>query len=158
MNQQSFYKISESFAQILSKIKNQNQNVSRKELIKLAMDTNDLNENQASRLIDRNIYLLKKQGGVKAINLGNNRCYTFTENLLKSIYSPTDKSTYDLSFEQKTLKKEIVTTHYELQTYCEFLEKFPAEKHKITKFYKTASEKLDQLNGRLRAVNQLISL
>jgi hypothetical protein len=34
----------------------------------------------------------------------------------------------------------------------------PQEKNKITRLHKTASEKLYQLNGKLRAVNQLIAI
>ena len=55
------------------------------------------------------------------------------------------------------LKVQSMLTRYELQAYRELLEQLPQEKHKITKLHKTASEKLYQLNGKLRAVNQLIS-
>ncbi len=65
---------------------------------------------------------------------------------------------YHLTSEQRLLEEELLLTRYELQAYRELLEQLPQEKNKITRLHKTASEKLYQLNGKLRAVNQLIAI
>ncbi|MFQ1749173.1 hypothetical protein ACK4AA_21480, partial [Aeromonas veronii] len=47
---------------------------------------------------------------------------------------------------------------YELQAYREILEKLPQEKQKITCLHKNASEKIYRLNGKIRAVSQLVMM
>ena len=157
MPQKNLYGISANFCRVLAKVKS--TSISRKELILLAMTHNNLTEKQASGLIDRNIHFLKKQGLATANGFNKYRNYIFTNELLENVRSLSNEHTknYHLTSEQRLLEEELLLTRYELQAYRELLEQLPQEKHKITKLHKTASEKLYQLNGKLRAVNQLIS-
>jgi hypothetical protein len=156
MPQKNLYGISANFCRVLAKVKN--TIISRKELILLAM-TNNLTEKQASGLIDRNIHFLKKQGFATANGFNKYRNYVFTNELLENVRLSSNEynKIYNLTSEQRSLEEELLLTRYELQAYRELLEQLPQEKHKITKLHKTASEKLYQINGKLRAVNQLIS-
>lgn len=158
MPQKNLYGISANFCRVLAKVKS--TFISRKELILLAMTNNTLTEKQASGLIDRNIHFLKKQGLAKASGLNKCRNYIFTNELLENVRSLSNEHTknYHLTSEQRLLEEELLLTRYELQAYRELLEQLPQEKHKITRLHKTASEKLYQLNGKLRAVNQLIAI
>ncbi len=120
---------------------------------------NNLTQKQASGLIDRNIHFLKKQGFATPNGFNKYRNYVFTNEVLENVRSSSNEynKIYNLTSEQRSLEEELLLTRYELQAYRELLEQLPQEKHKITKLHKTASEKLYQLNGKLRAVNQLIS-
>jgi hypothetical protein len=63
-----------------------------------------------------------------------------------------------LSSEKQILEKELAQIRYELEAYQEFLEKIPKQKLKIIRLQQDTAEKLNQLHGKLRAVNQLLSL
>ena len=67
-------------------------------------------------------------------------------------------ATLVLSSEKKKIEKELAQIRYELEAYQEFLEKIPKQKLKIMRLQQETAEKLNQLNGKLRAVNQLLSL
>ena len=75
MQNKNVYKISNKFYQVLLKMTG--LKISRKELIRLAMEVNDLAVYQASGLVDRHVYSLKKQDAVKANGPKNNRHYIF---------------------------------------------------------------------------------
>lgn len=156
MHQGTLCKTSEKFRRVLAEIKC--NHIKRKELIKIAISVNQLSEQQACGLINRNIYLLKRQGLVTSCGGRNHRGYEFDECLLRDtrICLPTSCH-YDLLAEKKALEKEVLMTQYEMQAYNELLQKMPNEKHKINRLHKGATEKLYQLNGKLRAVNQIIS-
>lgn len=158
MPQKDLYGISANFCRVLAKVKN--TTISRKELILLAMTHNNLTQKQASGLIDRNIHFLKKQGLATANGFNKYRNYIFTNELLENVRLSSNEHTknYHLTSEQRLLEEELLLTRYELQAYRELLEQLPQEKNKITRLHKTASEKLYQLNGKLRAVNQLIAI
>ncbi|MFQ2043363.1 hypothetical protein ACK35C_20430, partial [Aeromonas veronii] len=63
-----------------------------------------------------------------------------------------------LASELRSLEEELLLTRYELQAYREILEKLPQEKQKITCLHKNASEKIYRLNGKIRAVSQLVMM
>ncbi|MEN4889768.1 hypothetical protein [Erwinia billingiae] len=156
MHQQKAYRISESFCHVLSKVKG--QITSRKELITIAMKINKLTEYQASGLVDRHIHSLKKQEAVRATGSKNNRGYIFTASFLMNFLNQSEGDNFSLLNEKKLLEEELLLTGYELQAYVEILEKLPQAKQKISKLHKDASDKLCQLNGKLRAVSQLIAM
>ena len=158
MPQKDLYGISANFCRVLAKVKN--TTISRKELILLAMIHNNLTQKQASGLIDRNIHFLKKQGFATSNGFNKYRNYVFTNELLENVRLSSNEynKIYNLTSEQRSLEEELLLTRYELQAYRELLEQLPQEKNKITRLHKTASEKLYQLNGKLRAVNQLIAI
>lgn len=156
MQNKNVYKISNMFGRILHKMTG--RTISRKELIQLAMEINDLAGHQASGLVDRHIYSLKKQDAVKAIGSHNNRSYIFSDDLLDKFQAPIKNDDYDLTSELKSLEEELLLTRYELQAYSEILEKLPQEKQKISWLHKNASEKIYQLNGKIRAVCQLVMM
>ncbi|MCF5881610.1 hypothetical protein K3H38_01310 [Aeromonas veronii] len=152
MQNKNVYKISNKFYQVLLKMTG--LKISRKELIRLAMEVNDLAVYQASGLVDRHVYSLKKQDAVKANGPKNNRHYIFSDDLLGSLQASIKGDNYDLASELRSLEEELLLTRYELQAYREILEKLPQEKQKITCLHKNASEKIYRLNGKIRAVSQ----
>lgn len=156
MQNKNIYKISNMFGQVLRKMTG--RKISRKELIQLAMEVNDLAGYQASGLVDRHIYSLKKQDVVKAIGPQNNRSYIFSDDLLDNLHATTKDEDYDLTSELRSLEEELLMTRYELQAYSDLLEKLPQEKQKISWLHKNASEKIYQLNGKIRAVCQLVMM
>lgn len=156
MQNKNTYKISNMFVQVLRNITV--HKIGRKELIRLAMEVNDLAEYQASSLVDRHICSLKKQGAVKAIGPQNERTYIFSDDLLDDFQASTKSDDYDLSVELRSLEEELLLTRYELKAYCEILEKLPQQKLKISLLHKNASEKIYQLNGKIRALCQLVMM
>ena len=60
--------------------------------------------------------------------------------------------------EKQALETELNLTKYELEAYNELLLKIPQEKNKIILLHKKTSEKFFQLNGKLRAINQLMAI
>ncbi len=156
MQSKGVYKISNMFRQVLHKVTE--RKTSRKELVRLAMEVNDLAEHQASGLVDRHIYSLKKQDAVTAIGPRNNRSYIFSDELLDNLQASIKGDDYDLTSELRSLEEELLLTRYELQAYSEMLEKLPKQKQKIAWLHKNASEKIYQLNGKIRAVCQLVMM
>ena len=63
-----------------------------------------------------------------------------------------------LASEKQVLETELNLTKYELEAYNELLLKIPQEKNKIILLHKKTSEKFAKLNGKLRAINQLIAI
>lgn len=59
--------------------------------------------------------------------------------------------------EKETLEKELSLIHYELKAYQELVKK-SHNKLKINKLQLDTTERAQKLNGKLRAVNQLLSL
>lgn len=156
MQNKNIYKINKKFGQVLREMIG--RKISRKDLIRLAMEVNGLAEYQASGLVDRHIYMLKKQDAVKAIGQQNNRGYIFSDDLIDNFKTSIKHEDYDLTIELRSLEEELLLTRYELQAYSEMLEKLPQEKQKISWLHKNASEKIYQLNGKIRAVCQLVMM
>lgn len=96
MQNKNVYKISNKFYQVLLKMTG--LKISRKELIRLAMEVNDLAVYQASGLVDRHVYSLKKQDAVKANGPKNNRHYIFSDDLLGSLQASIVSALESASF------------------------------------------------------------
>ncbi|NYS28958.1 hypothetical protein [Pantoea sp. WMus005] len=157
MNQGISFSSSKKFRHILNQLRN--HKVLRSQLINIAITEFQLTEKQAAGLIDRGIYQLRHQGLVKADGKVKNISYQFSFGVIN--HPPlhvVNDATLLLSSEKKKLEKELAQIRYELEAYQEFLEKIPKKKLKIMRLQQDTAEKLNQLNGKLQAVNQLLSL
>lgn len=136
-----------------------NHKALRSQLINIAITEFQLTEKQAAGLIDRGIYQLRHQGLVKADGKVKNISYQFSFGVINHppLHVVNDAMLL-LSSEKKKLEKELAQIRYELEAYQEFLEKIPKKKLKIMRLQQDTAEKLNQLNGKLQAVNQLLSL
>ncbi|EIM7728364.1 hypothetical protein LN119_001717 [Salmonella enterica subsp. enterica serovar Coeln] len=125
----------------------------------MAIKEFNLSEKQALGLIDRGIHQLKKQGLVRSDGGIKNISYLFSFGVinLPLLHTVNDEELV-LSSEKETLEKELALIRYELEAYQELLGKIPQQKLKILKLQQDTTEKFNQLNGKLRAVNQLLSL
>lgn len=157
MNQGILFSSSKKFRHILNQLTN--HKILRSDLINIAMAEFRLSEQQAVGLIDRGIYQLKHQGLVKATGKVKNISYQFSFDVMSNppLYVVNDAA-FLLSSEKQILEKELMQIRYELEAYQEFLEKIPKKKLKIMRLQQDTAEKLNQLNGKLRAINQLLSL
>ncbi|EKT66686.1 hypothetical protein [Providencia alcalifaciens] len=157
MNHEMLTKISKKFRRILPLITN--QKILRSELIYIATEELQLTKKKASGLIDRAIHQLKKQGLVISDGCTKNISYIFSFEVINpSKFHIFNDNEFDLPSEKEILEKELSLIHYELQAYLELLEKLPQKKFKITKLQHNATKKFNQLHGKLRAINQLLSL
>lgn len=157
MNQRILFSSSKKFRHILSQLKN--HKILRSELINIAIIEFQLTNKQAVGLIDRGIYQLKQQGLVKANGKLKNISYQFSFGVINHpLLHVVNDATLVLSSEKKKLEKELAQIRYELEAYEEFLEKIPKLKLKIMRLQQDNADKLNQLNGKLRAINQLLSL
>ncbi|WP_109406197.1 hypothetical protein [Proteus faecis] len=154
MNNEELMKVSKKFRRILPLITN--QRILRSELINIAISELQLTEKKASGLIDRAIHQLKKQGLVISDGSTKNTSYIFAVGVINPLQFCIDCE-FDLLSEKEELEKELSLLCYELQAYQKLLEKIPQKKLKINKLQETAYEKCNQLNGNLRAINQLLS-
>ncbi|EOY5454507.1 hypothetical protein ACP6QU_000989 [Cronobacter dublinensis] len=157
MNQGMLFCSSKKFRHILNKLIS--HTILRSELINIAITEFQITHIQAAGLIDRGIYQLKRQGLVKANGKIKNISYQFSFGVIN--HQPlhiVNDATLVLSSEKKKIEKELAQIRYELEAYQEFLEKIPKQKLKIMRLQQETAEKLNQLNGKLRAVNQLLSL
>ena len=157
MNQEILFSSSKKFRHILSQLTH--HKILRSDLINIAITEFRLSEKQAVGLIDRGIYQLKHQGLVKANGKVKNISYQFSFDVMS--HPPlhvVNEAALVLSSEKKILEKELVQIRHELEAYQEFLEKIPKQKLKIMRLQLDTAEKLNQLNSKLRAINQLLSL
>lgn len=157
MHQGILFSSSKKFRHILNQLTS--HKILRSELINIAITEFLLSEKQAIGLISRGIYQLKHQGLVKANGKTKNISYQFSFGVInhQPLHVVNDVRLV-LSSEKKKLEKELAQIRYELEAYQEFLEKIPKQKPKIMRLQQDTAEKLNQLNGKLRAVNQLLSL
>lgn len=157
MNQGILFSSSKKFRHILNQLRN--HKALRSQLINIAITEFQLTEKQAAGLIDRGIYQLRHQGLVKADGKVKNISYQFSFGVINHppLHVVNDAMLL-LSSEKKKLEKELAQIRYELEAYQEFLEKIPKKKLKIMRLQQDTAEKLNQLNGKLQAVNQLLSL
>lgn len=132
--------------------------VLRSELITIAIKEFQLSEKQASGLIDRGIYQLKKQGLVRSDGRIKNISYLFKFGVISHQQLHVNDEELVLCSERERLKNELALIHYEQKAYQELLDKIPQQKLKIMKLQQDTAEKFNQLNGKLRVVNQLLSL
>lgn len=157
MNQGILFSGSKKFRRILNQLTC--HKVLRSELINIAITEFQLSEKQASGLIDRGVYQLKKQGLVRSDGRIKNISYLFSFGVISNpALGVVNDAAFVLSSEKQILEKELAQIRYELEAYQEFLEIIPKQKLKIMKLQQDTVEKLNQLNGKLRAVNQLLSL
>jgi hypothetical protein len=128
-------------------------------LINIAITEFQLSEKQASGLIDRGVYQLKKQGLVRSDGRIKNVSSLFSFGVinLPPLHTVNDEELV-LCSERERLEKELSLIRYEHEAYQELLDKIPQQKLKIIKLQQDTTEKSNQLNGKLRAVNQLLSL
>jgi hypothetical protein len=157
MTQRIIDKTSEKFRRVLSKTSG--KIVKRQELITIAQVEFQLSNTQATGLIDRGILILKKYGMASPEGQKCNRGYLFPSNLWTEII-PISAGNAALALKEAKLnvETEIRLTSYELDAYDELLEKIPQEKPNINRLHKNTTEKFFQLHGKLRAIQQLISL
>ncbi|HHH0220731.1 TPA: hypothetical protein ACPZP6_003983 [Yersinia enterocolitica] len=157
MNQGILFSSSKKFRHILNQLTS--HKVLRSDLINIVMIEFRLSKNQAIGLVDRGIYQLKHQGLVKATGKVKNISYQFSFGVISNppLHVVNDAALV-LSSEKQILEKELTQIRYELEAYQEFLEKIPKQKLKIMRLQQDTAEKLNQLNGKLRAINQLLSL
>ncbi len=151
------FKISKKFGRVLAQI-NHNK-ISRNHLINIAIKEIKLSRIQATGLVDRGVHQLKMQGLVISSGSIKNIIYKFSSEVTNpSLFHQANDGNCMLSSEKKALEKDLLLIRYELQAYRELLEKIPQEKLKITKLQKDTAEKFNQLNGTIRAINQLLSM
>ncbi|PWD73025.1 hypothetical protein [Pectobacterium versatile] len=157
MNQRILFSGSKKFRRILNQLTC--HKVLRSELINIAITEFQLSEKQASGLIDRGVYQLKQQGLVRSDGRIKNISYLFSFGVinLQSLHTVNAEELV-LCSERERLEKELTLIRYEQEAYQELLDKIPQQKLKIIKLQQDTDEKLNQLNGKLRAVNQLLSL
>ena len=157
MNHKTSFRRSKKFRRILSKATC--ETISRKALINNAINSLELSEKQAAGLVDRGVCELKKQGLVISTRSRKHTTYVFSTSLInhQKLHEVNDAKSM-LYREKKTLEKELSLIHYELEAYQELIKKIPQKKHKINKLQIDTTERAQKLNGKLRAVNQLLSL
>lgn len=156
MTQRVINKITENFRHVLSRT--EGQLIKRKDLINLAQKEFLLSRYEAEGLIDRNIHILKKNGALYPEGSHKNRGYVFQLEILDDVRSSFKHDTINiLTKEKRAAEIDLHMTKYELKAYEELLPKVPHENMKIIKLYEKATEKVSQLQGKLRAINQLIS-
>ncbi|WP_156137297.1 hypothetical protein [Pantoea sp. MBLJ3] len=132
--------------------------ISRKSLINIAIDELNLSFKQAAGLVDRGIHELKKQGLVLSSGRPKHISYVFSLSIKNDeAFQLIIDEKLVLSSEKETLEKELSMISYELEAYQELLKKIPHKKLKIIKLQQDTLEKTNQLNGKLRAINQLLS-
>lgn len=157
MNQGILFSSSKKFRRILNQLTN--HKVSRSVLINMAITDFQLSEKQATGLIDRGVYQLKKQGLVRSNGRIKNISYLFSFEVIshpqRNVINDADLV---LCSERERLENELSLTRYEQEAYQELLDKIPQQKLKIIKLQQDTDKKLNQLNGKLRAINQLLSL
>lgn len=157
MNHGISFSCSKKFRRVLSRITC--YKILRNDLIDMAIKEFQLSKKQASGLIDRGIHQLKKQGLVMSDGCIKNISYHLSSTVIKlPLFHKVNSEEHVLSSEKETLEQELVLIRYELEAYQELLDKIPQHKLKIIKLQQDAAEKFNQLNGKLRAVNQLLSL
>ncbi|PLR19531.1 hypothetical protein PZBJ_21670 [Pantoea endophytica] len=157
MNQRILFSGSKKFRRILNQLTC--HKVLRSELINIAITEFQLSEKQASELIDRGVYQLKQQRLVRSDGRIKNISYLFSFGVinLQPLHTVNAEELV-LCSERERLEKELTLIHYEQEAYQELLEKIPKQKLKIMKLQHDTAEKLNQLNGKLRAINQLLSM
>ena len=157
MNQGILFSGSKKFRRVLNQLTC--HKVLRSELINIAITEFQLSEKQASGLIDRGVYQLKQQGLVRSDGRIKNISYLFSFGVIShpQLHVVNDEELV-LCSERERLEKELALIHYEQKAYQELLDKIPQQKLKIMKLQQDTAEKFNQLNGKLRAVNQLLSL
>ncbi|MBS0855337.1 MULTISPECIES: hypothetical protein [unclassified Tatumella] len=157
MNQGILFSSSKKFLHILNQLTN--HKILRNDLINIAIIEFQLSKKQAVGLIDRGIYQLKHQDLVQASGNVKNISYQFSLEVMSHL--PVNVA-YDaaqlLTSEKQGLEKELMQIHYEQEAYQEFLEKIPNKKLSIMRLQQETAEKFNQLNGKLRAINQLLAL
>ena len=157
MTQRLIDKTNQKFVYILSKTEGLISK--RKDLIDIARNEFSLTVAQASGLIDRNIHILKMLGAVSPEGGRSNRKYVFQSEIINDArLSMLSSGKGVLASEKQALETELNLTKYELEAYNELLLKIPQEKNKIILLHKKTSEKFFQLNGKLRAINQLMAI
>ncbi len=156
MNHVASFRSSKKFRQVLGKVNC--HSISRKLLINIAIEELNLSVRQATSLIDRGVHELKKQGLVLSSGRPKHKSYTFSLSMISNEEHRLIIDEKDiLSSEKETLEKEISMICYELEAYQELLKKIPHKKLKIRRLQKDTIEKSNRLNGKLRAINQLLS-
>lgn len=131
--------------------------IMRSELIDVAMKLIGLEEEKASGLIDRGIHQLKSQNLVHAKGCKPTRYYLFNETVMQQVILMQDRCQhYDLTSEQRSLQKELAIAEYELETYEELLQKVPLRKQHILQLHEKTQTNLLKLNGKIRALSQLL--
>ena len=149
-------KLNPRFFSILAKL--EKPTVSRYALIQKAKCEFDISINQAAGLIDRGISLLKKHDLVFAEGSYKTRKYIFSFNLIRELQIKQEVDPYKyLNRAKITLEKELSITSYEIDTYSEMKKLFPNESNKIKDLQESASLRMLQLDGKIRAINRLIA-
>ncbi|HAD41193.1 MAG TPA: hypothetical protein DCF88_13945 [Plesiomonas shigelloides] len=157
MNQGILFSSSKKFRHVLNQLTC--HKVFRSVLINIAITEFQLSEKQAAGLIDRGVYQLKKQGLVRSDGRIKNISYLFSFGVIShSQHHVVNDETLVLSSERERLENELSLTRYEQEAYQELLDKIPRQKRKIIKLQQDTDKKLKQLNGKLRAIHQLLSL
>lgn len=157
MNQGILFSSSKKFRRVLNQLTC--HKVLRSSLINIAITEFQLSEKQAAGLIDRGVYQLKKQGLVRSDGRIKNISYLFSFGVINhSQRHVINDEDLVLCSERERLEKEVSLIRYEQEAYQELLDKIPQQKLNIMKLQQETNEKLNQLNGKLRAINQLLSL
>lgn len=156
MNHILSMKLNPRFFSILAKL--EKPTVSRYALIQKAECEFGISTNQAAGLIDRGISLLKKHDLICAEGSYKSRKYIFSLKLIRELQNEQIKDPNEhLDKAIATLEKELSITRYEIDTYREMKQLFPKELIKINNLEESASVKMLKLNGKIRAINQLIA-
>ena len=147
---------SESFRRILSKT--QGTFIKRKALVDLAQLEYSMSRKDADGLVDMNIFMLKKNGLIHAEGDYNNRGYAFQLEFLDTVrQSPQYDAITTLIEEKKSVEMELQVTKHELTAYQDLLRRIPQKKSKIIKLSEKTTERISQLEGKLRALNQIVA-
>lgn len=156
MNHVTSFRSSKKFRQVLGKANS--HLISRKLLISIAIEELNLSVKQAAGLVDRGIHELKKQGLVLSSGRPKHISYAFSVSMKNDEeFQLIIDDKHELSSEKETLEKELSMVRYELEAYQELLKRIPHKKVKITKLQQDTIEKSNQLSGKLRAINQVLS-
>lgn len=156
MNQILDMKLNRKFIKLLSKM--EKPKISRDILIQTARFEYSLTIKQAAGLIDRGIFLLKKHDLVYALGANKAKNYIFSLKLLKQVQNEQfrDSCKY-LNSEIASLEVELSITRYEFEAYDEMRKVLPHKLVKINGLQESATIRMQQLNGKIRAFNQMIA-
>ena len=107
-------KPSKNFLSLLSQT--EGQIIKRKDLVELAQEVFSLSKFKADGLVDRSIYLLKKNGILSPEGDHNNRGYIFQQEKLEEIRARfRDAIPCTLTSEKRVLENELHLTEYEIE-------------------------------------------
>lgn len=142
--------------------------IKRKELINYALKVYSLNSSQAEGFVARNIYRLTRYGVVVSKGRKGNKFYVFDKKFiddLKSNENHVNKKDplfkyfpprEELVREEILAKRRLEVVTGELESYKEFLIRFPSDIVLIKSFIDVSEIELNYINGRLNALRKIM--